>query len=276
MRCIFCKQDSTSSRSVEHIIPQSLGNTRSTLPPGIVCDRCNNYFAVKLEKPFLESAEIVTLRHHENVASKRRKVPPLDGVLNDAHAVTLHKGPGKTESLEVHTEQGFASLFSTPRSTVHLAAVGNTLHGVAISRVLAKAALEAMAERLLPDMGGISYLVDEENLDPIRRHARYGRGPAWPYYSRRIYSSDKRWYEDLVPEPVQRVWESDFHVIDERRSSDGVSGEWYWVIAIFGIELAINIGQPSVDSYIRWLRENGYESPLYPDRQVPLSDEALD
>ncbi len=36
MRCIFCKTDSDSSRSVEHIIPESLGNTDYVLPPGCV------------------------------------------------------------------------------------------------------------------------------------------------------------------------------------------------------------------------------------------------
>jgi hypothetical protein len=55
MRCIFCKNDSSNSKSVEHIIPESLGNTTRTLPKGVVCDTCNNYFARKVEKPFLEA-----------------------------------------------------------------------------------------------------------------------------------------------------------------------------------------------------------------------------
>ena len=36
MNCIFCKSDSRESRSTEHVIPESLGNTEHTLPPGVV------------------------------------------------------------------------------------------------------------------------------------------------------------------------------------------------------------------------------------------------
>ena len=44
MRCLFCKQDSSSTKSVEHIIPESIGNKTLILPLGYVCDKCNNYF----------------------------------------------------------------------------------------------------------------------------------------------------------------------------------------------------------------------------------------
>lgn len=54
MNCIFCKEESSNSRSIEHIIPESLGNKDHVLPPGIVCDKCNNYFARKIEKKILE------------------------------------------------------------------------------------------------------------------------------------------------------------------------------------------------------------------------------
>ena len=49
MRCLFCKQDSSNTKSVEHIIPESLGNKTLILPRGYVCDKCNNYFAIKVE-----------------------------------------------------------------------------------------------------------------------------------------------------------------------------------------------------------------------------------
>jgi hypothetical protein len=51
MRCPFFKSDSTASRSIEHIIPESLGNMTQILPPGVVCDGCNNYFSRKVEGP---------------------------------------------------------------------------------------------------------------------------------------------------------------------------------------------------------------------------------
>jgi hypothetical protein len=50
MNCIFCHKISDNSQSIEHIIPESLGNKEHTLWKGAVCDKCNNYFATKMEK----------------------------------------------------------------------------------------------------------------------------------------------------------------------------------------------------------------------------------
>ncbi|WP_431293478.1 HNH endonuclease [Pedobacter sp. P26] len=47
------KKFSNISTGVEHIVPQSLGNINHILPKGLACDSCNNYFAVKIEKPLL-------------------------------------------------------------------------------------------------------------------------------------------------------------------------------------------------------------------------------
>ncbi len=75
MRCIFCKNTSAESKSVEHIIPESLGNTAHTLPPGIVCDKCNQYFALKVEKPVLDSSVFRSLRSTMDVPNKKRRIP---------------------------------------------------------------------------------------------------------------------------------------------------------------------------------------------------------
>jgi len=40
--------------------------------------------------------------------------------------------------------------------------------------------------------------------------------------------------------------------------------ELFLVLAIFGVEFAINYGGAEIDGYRRWLRENNDRSPLYP------------
>ncbi|MGJ4749067.1 HNH endonuclease, partial [Leptospira sp. SA-E8] len=75
MRCIFCKQDSSTSRSVEHIVPESLGNVEHTLPVGVVCDGCNQYFARKVERPVLESPMLRLLRAEMDIPNKRGRLP---------------------------------------------------------------------------------------------------------------------------------------------------------------------------------------------------------
>lgn len=75
MRCIFCKVDSSRSVSVEHIIPESMGNTDHVLPRGAVCDGCNGYFARKIEGPLLASPLFRQLRFGMQVANKRGRIP---------------------------------------------------------------------------------------------------------------------------------------------------------------------------------------------------------
>lgn len=75
MRCIFCKSQSELSHSVEHIISESLGNTEHTLPRGVVCDSCNNYFARKIEQPVLDSPMMRLLRSDRKIPNKRRRLP---------------------------------------------------------------------------------------------------------------------------------------------------------------------------------------------------------
>lgn len=83
MRCIFCKQESSKSRSLTHIIPESLGNVEHVLPIGAVCDDCNQYFARKVEQPLLESPTLRLLRANMAVLNMRGRTPiwdPADGV----------------------------------------------------------------------------------------------------------------------------------------------------------------------------------------------------
>lgn len=82
MRCIFCKHDSSTSVSVEHIVPESLGNIDHVLPVGVVCDGCNQYFARKVERQLLESPMFRLLRADMAIPNKRGRIPawvPTDG-----------------------------------------------------------------------------------------------------------------------------------------------------------------------------------------------------
>ena len=66
------------SQSEEHIIPLSLGNDKLVLPAGTVCDDCNNYFALNIEKDFLNIETIRKLRSYHVIESRKKKVPDLD------------------------------------------------------------------------------------------------------------------------------------------------------------------------------------------------------
>jgi hypothetical protein len=68
-------------KSVEHIIPESWGNTKYVLPRGTVCDRCNNYFARKVEGLLLPHVSFRNLRALYRVPTKRGVHLPVYGYL---------------------------------------------------------------------------------------------------------------------------------------------------------------------------------------------------
>jgi hypothetical protein len=255
MHCLFCKKESTGSRSQEHIIPESLGNTRHVLPVGLVCDSCNNYFSREVEKPFLESAAITVLRFHQAIPSKRGRVPSVQGVLVPRFPVMCWKEPKDSVLAHVALEEdGLKHLLSYDTGRIILPAEGIPPRDRVVSRFLAKAGLEALASRLVKYPEGLEYLVTEPQLDPVRDHARRGTLPDWPYHVRRIYDAN-RTTPDERGSMVQVVHEFDILQTD--------SSEYYFILAIFGLEFALNLGGPEVDGYLAWLNCHEGSSPLY-------------
>jgi len=60
-RCIYCGTSEGSFTTVEHIVPEALGNEDIILPRGYVCDKCNNETS-SLEQVFLDSPPLDLLR----------------------------------------------------------------------------------------------------------------------------------------------------------------------------------------------------------------------
>lgn len=257
MRCLFCKADSSSSRSVEHVVPESLGNTRVVLPPGVVCDACNNYFARKIEQPFLESPALKALRFHQVVANKRGRVPSLTGAISPGHPAQVTHWPRQALTTVAVSERALADVKRAGSLQLFLPAGGENPPDRITSRFLAKVALEAMAERLTRFPEGLAYLCEEAQLDPLRDHARLGNPRDWPFSARTIYHPDAA-VTAADGRTMQVTHESDFLVTPQ--------GEWYFVLAIFGLEFAINIGGPFLKGYESWLRANNGLSPLYSER----------
>lgn len=71
MKCIFCENEN-DAKSVEHIVPESFGNTFYTLPKGAVCDECNNRFS-KFEGKSLTNSVFAMERARFGVVTKKGK-----------------------------------------------------------------------------------------------------------------------------------------------------------------------------------------------------------
>ncbi len=60
--CIFCGRHDGGFTGREHAFPESLGNESVILPPGVVCDRCNNGLLADAEQALIRFPPIGFLR----------------------------------------------------------------------------------------------------------------------------------------------------------------------------------------------------------------------
>lgn len=263
MRCLFCKQQSEQSHSEEHIIPESIGNTKYVLPPGVVCDQCNNYFARKVEGPLLSHPSMRNIRAWYQVPNKKGVSPSLYGFVAGTDIdIALHVTkdgkldiqPEKGNNLErlkeyIQPENG--DLPSNPLLfTLDLNPPKREM-----SRLLAKMALEAVALRFIGGEGGTDKLIDEPFFDSIRNYARVGNSVSdWIYHQRRIFPEETLMRHAKTGEWVQAGFGFDIF-LNKRR-------ETLFAFCLYGVEFVINVGGPSIKGYQEWLDDHHQISPL--------------
>jgi HNH endonuclease len=261
MHCIFCQLVSDDSRSEEHIIPESLGNTDHILPRGWVCDRCNNYMSRKLEKPFLDSLHLIEARFTLAVPNKKGRIPSMPGLhpksrtrlelfhLPDGQGI----GVGATGDEDPTRWVKFLANENTGRIYMPHAPLPESRPVVA--RFVGKVGLEASAHRLLSIPGANAELAFKNELEELRNFVRWNRNRGtWPISIRRIYSEDCGFLSE-DGSPYQVLHEFDILVTPE--------GEYYIALAVFGVEYVMNLGGPELDGFEKWLKENNNVSPLY-------------
>lgn len=262
MSCIFCKASTDRSLSVEHIIPESLGNTEHVLPKGWVCDSCNNYLARKVEKPFLDSLYGRSSRFEMAVPNKRTRIPSVTGIHAQSRTKIELMRSLDDNSLSIGAAEGedeaswVTSLQSHPHGTLYIPTPSFPAADITTARFIGKVAVEILAHRVVNISGANHEMVHKPELDELRRYVRTGQpATVWPVRMRRIYSADFA-FNDSTHGPHQVLHEFTLMLTPE--------SECYAIIAIFGIEYAINLGGPELEGYDKWLKRNDNRSPLYP------------
>lgn len=260
MKCIWCMQNSDSSKSAEHILPESLGNQSHTLPRGWVCDQCNNYFSRKIERPFLDSYYGRAIRFEATIPNKKGRIPSLTGmhlqsslpieVIRNLDDGAISIGAQKESDIPRWVE----SITSDKRGTLILPAATEPTNDRTLSRFIGKIALEVLASKCIEIDGWNDELVSQAALEEIRQYVRFNKPPSlWPIYIRRIYPHRTMFTED----------DCSFEVLNEWTILVTKNQEYFAVIAIFGIEYTINLGGPELNGYVTWLQEHDNKSPLY-------------
>ena len=273
MQCVFCHKDSSNSKSVEHIIPESLGNKHHFLPKGYVCDECNHYFAIKIENELLSQPYFVSMRfRNEILTKKRRQVKEtmiFPSALKSAEAILQTTDEGKVISF--YDEDLFDRVKNGEVNEIMALYIPEPDYPNKImSRFLAKCAYEYF----LYNMGKEKYdlcvqeLLCKESdiLKSLREYARYGKGEYWQYNQRRIYSEGDVVFNQNEGLYYEILHEMKFFTREHKCLPDGdVEAEIYFVVAITGIEYVICLSDPNISEYQKWLEEHYGLSPLHDD-----------
>ena len=254
-RCIYCLDASGTSRSVEHVIPESLGNTKLVLPPGVVCDRCNNYLSRKVEGPFLNSFPIRKLRFDQALPSKRGRVPRLEVAVAGGGPAVLARAAGGPIVIAFDRTADVLDAVARSRGVL----LGEEYHppdARVRSRFVGKVALGFLAASSLQHANEYEWIVETRELDELRNHVRWGVRGDWQVQVRRIYHPDTAWADGMGT--VQRTWEATLF-----ETSDGLP---HFTGAFFGLECTICLTQPDLTTFRRELLASGGESPLFAGR----------
>lgn len=253
MRCLFCKADSSASRSKEHIVPESFGNTEHVLEPGVVCDGCNNYLAREVEKPILDSLYFKERRFSAVIPNKRGHVVPLDGFhLESGTRIQAYADTGDGISIGAHPDADEARLIERLLGQSQ----GKLIFPRAIppdERVLArfvgKVGLEALASRLIQAGKLHEELVDMPALDELRNFVRRGSGPRqWAVARRQLYPPDTEFSDENEHYELLHEYELLLRPIDEANNLYAC----YISLVLFGEEFVLNMGGPSLNGFEAW------------------------
>jgi hypothetical protein len=281
MNCIFCHNISDNSKSIEHIVPESLGNKHTVLWRGAVCDKCNNYFATKIEKELLKQPYFISVRHRNIIKTKKEHYVPQDVLLinKKGHSnLALFQYYGSYENTNWQCVENEKSL-GLKNCLIEPVIFEPEANNYILSRFLAKCAFEFLVFRTKKEnFIEFSEYLKNEQFEPLRKYARFGEGcKFWPYSQRRIYGEGdlfQRFYGDKI---VERLIEMDFLSIvlnsKTENNNDYLVLELYYVLVILGIEYVIHIAEPAISGYYIWLQKNNFKSPIERAEEIRIPNE---
>lgn len=137
-RCLFCLRSDRRFTSAEHILPEGIGNTEFLLPPGVVCDACNNGPLSEADQAFLNFMPVAFMRVTRGVPTKAGRPPETrlaNAILRQVDPTNVHAYlHGSRGAREI--PGGFQASFTGRRMTAKYTAQ--------VTRFLFKGALEFM------------------------------------------------------------------------------------------------------------------------------------
>lgn len=276
MQCIFCHKDSSTSKSVEHIIPESLGNKEHILPKGYVCDTCNHYFSVKVESLLLAQPYFVSMRRRNDIRTKKGNYVAEKMLFPGAHKISETRFDLENNILYITDDEVVKAIIEGKcHSAISHYIEEPEYPNREMSRFLAKCAYETIFlyggehdyQLWLQERDNSDFYF--KDFDKLRLFARYGIGD-WPYSQRRIYS-EGTFFSYKGGEPYEVLHEQKLFFREvEKINEHSFMAELYYVLVIGGIEYVISVTDPNISGYNQWLKEHPDHSPIEDDDEVRL------
>lgn len=257
MNCIFCKLPSDDSVSVEHVIPESLGNDQYILDKGTVCDKCNNYFSYTIEQPLLNLHYFKSIRHRLNIVSKKGRIPNDKGFMIEPETeVEFHTDKNKNNSISFNDEEAILNIFNKDTFEVFIPIFSSPgKDNIHVSKFLGKIAIEALALSAQRNKLNIEENTSQESLDNLKRFVRKGnKNEYWPYHERQLYHPDAglqnpetKEYFTIVT-AMGFIYTNNFFLFHQ--------------FLILGTEFTIDLTNPTTSNIVEWFEKNNNRSPV--------------
>lgn len=183
--CLFCNSEGPFN-TVEHTIPESLGNDESILK-GEVCDKCQAYFGKEVESFVLNKTPFAFWRVYLGIMTKKGKNPSIDlsqpakkkGIFPTVHPshdnkVGFSYHNDQSVSADVDNEELIKKILSGDKSEFQFVFTPKVLH--MMGRFLCKVGIELLCESNPND-------ARSNDLDLARNYARFGdTSNLWPIF----------------------------------------------------------------------------------------------
>jgi hypothetical protein len=171
-KCIFCLRSNTTFLKEAHIIPESAGNEKLTLPNGYECDECNEGFS-KTEQQVLRSFPGQFFRVAFVDKTKRGRSPTSD--IKGGKIMRASTPERPIIQIKQHSRNPNSGKFEIGESGSEITWESQNLSGRKVSALLAKMALEYLCLRKIN-----VYTTDYDHLrDCAKSH---GRSPFIPFF----------------------------------------------------------------------------------------------
>lgn len=168
MRCIYCLEDSSRSRSVPHVLPEAIAQNSMVLPVGAVCDGCNHYLGHELDSALAAHPVLSLLIQFLRLPGKRgRRRDTVGNVASGVHpnGITIPCAEPKITAAPDGT-----------RSATVVPLLAPTFDLLRFRRALHHVGLNALAMR-----DGVERAY-ESQYDEVRRYVRKPyKHESWPY-----------------------------------------------------------------------------------------------